>query len=184
MNAGLLAQLMTFLVNDEQDYDEGLVFPNLGIDKASRRDADNVLSTEGREIAQHRTINRALAMEMLSGLILARLNSAREVLCNFETRHGLPHYFAKGGQADIEAAYETPGTEAGFQLIGEVSAKRDTSEESLLVQLDQAHKHGEAIAERTGQTVYALVLSASEIGGNEALANTYRTFAESQRAWP
>ena len=180
LNAGLVAQLMIFLTNDELEADEGFVFPNLGIDKESRRETDNLLSTAGREIAQHRTINRALAMEMLSGLLLARLDSAREVLCNFDTRHGLPHHFAKGGLADVEVAYEMPETEAGFQVIGEVSAKRDVSEEALLVQLEQAYVHGKAIAERTGQTAYALVLSGSEIATNEALKETYRSFSASK----
>ena len=180
LNAGLVAQLMILLVNDEVDTDESFIFPNLHIDKKSRKEADNLLNIAEREIAQHRTINRALAMEELSGLLLARLDSAREVLCNFETRHGLPHYFAGGGLADIEAAYEMPGTAAGFQVIGEVSAKRDISEDSLLIQLEQAYEHGKAIAERTGQPVYALVLSASEIASNEKLADTYRSFAKSK----
>ena len=181
LDARLVATLMRYLMNDEDGLDREVIFPNLGIDRESRKAADNALILNPREIARHNWINRGTAMEMLSGLLLARLDSAREVLCNIETRHGLPHQYAGGGLTDIEVAYEMPGTAPGFQAIGAVSAKSDVNEDFLRDQLDQAHKHAKAIAKRTGLRVYALVLNCGKIGSDDKLLATYRQFVKDKK---
>ena len=159
LQAGIVALLMMYLMNDEFTVDDRLVFPTLGIDMASRVDADNVGSTSPREIAQHRKINKGLAMELLTGLLLARLDSASAVHCNCDTRHGLPHAVAGGGMTDVEAIYEASGATPRFRVIAAVSAKSDVTRTFYLKQLQQALRHGRQIAERTGVPVYALVLN-------------------------
>ena len=180
LQAGLVAILMMYLMNDEFTVDDRVVFPTLGIDMASRADADNVGSTSPREIAEHRKINKGLAMELLTGLLLARLDSASAVHCNCDTRHGLPHAVAGGGLTDVEAIYEASGTTPRFRVIAAVSAKSDVTRAFYLKQLEQALRHGRQIAERTGVPVYALVLNGGDIGSDTDLLEVFQTFVASE----
>ena len=180
LQAGLVAMLMMYLMNDEFTVDDRLVFPTLGIDMASRADADNVGSTDPREIAQHRKINKGLAMELLTGLLLARLDSASAVHCNCDTRHGLPHAVAGGGMTDVEAIYPASGTTPRFRVIAAVSAKSDVTRTFYLKQLQQALRHGRQIADRTGVPVYALVLNGGDVGSDEDLQDVFQAFMASE----
>ena len=187
MQAGFVALLMMYLMNHDFTANETLVFPSLAIDKESRLRADNVPDIDRRKIKEHRKINKALSMELLSALLLARLDSPREVLSHCKTRHGLPHRPAGSGLIDVEAIYEAPGTTPGFQVIVAASAKRDVTEWFYVRQLDQAHAHGVHTYSRTPVPVYALVLNGGKIGTDERLQEVYRTFVRSkglQRSGP
>ena len=152
LNAGLVALLMMYLTNDEFTADSGLVFPSLEIDIRSRRAAKNRLDIDARKIAEHRKINKGLAMELLTSLMLAGLDTAREVRCNCEARNGLPHKFAPAGVTDVEAFYDKPPP--GFLVIAAVSAKSDVTPEFYREQLDQALEHAEALTATTDVPVY------------------------------
>ena len=179
MEAGYVALLMMYLMNHEFTANEALVFPSLALDMKSRVIADNVPDIDRRKIKEHRKINKALTMEMLSAMLLARLDSPREVLSHCKTRHGLPHRPAGSGLIDVEAVYEAPGTTPGFQVIVAASAKRDVSDGFYTKQLVQAHTHGVVTHSRTGIPVYALVLNGGKIGSSKRIQRTYRTFVES-----
>ena len=180
LQAGFVALLMMYLMNHDYTANEALVFSSLAIDKKSRVLADNVPDFDRRKIKEHRKINKALSMELLSALLLARLDSPREVLAHCKTRHGLPHRHAGSGLIDVEAVYEAPGTAPGFQVIVAASAKRDVTEWFYERQLEQAHTHGVNTFARTGVPVYGLVLNGGKIGTDKRLQETYRTFVGSK----
>ena len=184
LQSGYIALLMMYLMNHDFTANEARVFPSLGIDMASRKDADNIANIARRKIKEHRKINKALTMELLSALMFARLDSPREVLAHCETRHGLPHRAAKGGLIDVEAVYEAPGTTPGFQVIVAASAKREVTDGFYRKQLLQAHTHGVATFSRTGIPVYGVVLNGGEIGTSKRLQDVYRSFVASQTLQP
>ena len=174
LHVGLVALLMMYLMNDEFTADSEDVFPSLEIDVESREAAKNRLDINPREIAEHRKINKGLAMELLTGRMLARLDTAREVRCNCEARNGLPHKFAPGGVTDVEAFYDKPPP--GFQVIAAVSAKSDVTPDFYREQLEQALEHAQELAARTDVPVYALVLNGGDLVGNDDLDETFRSF--------
>ncbi len=185
MQAGAVALLMKYLMgNDHLEYGPGVgTFTQLGLDTMSRRATGNQLGDGGqdhdrkpREIAEHRKINKALAMELLTGLLLARLDTPLEVTCHCETRGGLPHRWAPPGLADVEAAYVDPPP--GFRLVAEVSAKSRMSPDDYRLQLEQAFVHAGEVADRTGDAVYALVLNAGEFATDKRLQEAFSSFAE------
>ena len=177
LNAGLVALLMMYLTNDEFTADSGLVFPSLEIDIKSRKAAENRLDIGARKIAEHRKINKGLAMELLTSLMLARLDTAREVRCNCEARNGLPHKFAPAGVTDVEAFYDKPPP--GFLVIAAVSSKSEVTPDFYRTQLDQAIEHAEALAATTDVPVYAVVLNGGDLVDDDDLDKTFRSFKES-----
>ena len=180
MQAGFVALLMMHLMNHDFTANEALVFPSLAIDMESRVLADNVPDIDRRKIKEHRKINKSLSMELLTALLLARLDSPREVLAHCWPRHGLPHRPAKSGLIDVEAIYEAPGTTPGFQVIVAASAKRKVTDDHYRKQLKQAHAHGVTTHSRTGIPVYGLVLNGGKIGTSTRLQEVYRSYVESE----
>ena len=190
MQAGAVAVLMKYLMkNDRREYRAGVgTFTKLGIDTNSREATGNQLEDgpgeddgrdeddESRRIGEHNTINKALAMELLTGLLLARLDTPRQVQCHCETRAGQPHKWAPPGLTDVEAAYIEPPP--GFRLVAEVSAKSEMSEDDYWTQLDQAFEHAKKVAKRTGGPVYALVLNSGRFATNRKLQKTFSAFAK------
>ena len=172
---GVTATLMMYLMNHEFDANEQLVFPSLGIDMESRRRAGNVYGGDPRAIARHRHANKALAMELLTALLLAQLNAAYEVRCHSETRDGQPHKHAPAGLPDVEALYLQPPP--GFYVMVAASAKEDVTREHYREQLEQALDHGRTFAGANGLPVYAMVLNGGNIADDEGLADTFADFA-------
>ena len=84
----------------QQDFriNEKRIFKMLGIDMKTRRLEDNVPNVGPRKIHGYRIMNKAVAMELLSGLLLCHLDMASEVLCMCDVRHrGLPLEKAPSG---------------------------------------------------------------------------------------
>ena len=182
MQAGMVALLMMYLMNDEFTVDERVIFKSLGINTQSRGVAEKVFRIARRNITGHRKINKGLAMELLSSLLLARLDSTREVLCNCETNHGLPYGFAPGGLTDVEAVYESAGvTLPEFQVIAAVSAKSEVTRTFYREQLEQALRHGKELAGRTGLRVYALILNGGDTSSDAGLRDVFHRFVESKK---
>ena len=175
MQAGLVSVLMMYLMNHEFDALDQHVFPSLAIDMESRRDAANLFGGDPREIARHRHANKALAMELLTAMLLARLDSAREIRCYCETRNGLPHKHAPAGLTDVEAYYDEPPP--GFYVIVAASAKEDVTRDHYGEQLAQALEHAGAVAEVEQVPVYAMVLNGGNMTANKGLRQTFAAFA-------
>ena len=95
-----IAFLMMHLLNHDFRVNQRLVFPGLGIDMKTRRDTGNIPNVETRRTHQYRVINKALAMDLLTGLLLTHLDSATSVRNWCQTRNGLPHSFAPHNYAD------------------------------------------------------------------------------------
>ena len=175
LQAGYIAELMLYLVGNNPSDLEEEVLSTLGIDSDSRKAADNKLAISARRIADHRHFNKGLAMELLTGLLLGRLDSARRVTCNCKTRKRQPHMWAPRGLADVEANYSVPAP--GFHLVAEVSAKSNMNASNFRDQLDQALNHANERAEQSGTPVYALVLTTGRFATDKALQKEYKSFA-------
>ena len=174
MQAGLVAVLLMYLMNHEFDANDKFVFPSLGIDMKSRDAAANLFGGNPRAIASHRHANKALAMELLTGLLLARLDTPREIRCYCETRNGMPHKHAPGGLTDVEAYFDEPPP--GFYVIVAASAKEDVTRDHYGEQLLQVLEHGRAVAEVEGVPVYAMVLNGGNITKDQGLRRTFAAF--------
>ena len=183
--AGAVGLLMMHLLNHDYTANEKRVFPSLGVDMKTRRKADNVPDVKVRQTHEYRKINKALSMELLSALLLTRLDSAREVFSWCETRNGLPHRHAPAGLADLTASYPASGEAPAFRVVAEVSAKREVTRESYTRQLSQALDHAAQLAEESGEEpVYALVINAGRIGSDTVLQDVYRSFVKSKKIKP
>ena len=183
--AGAVGLLMMHLLNHDYTANEKRVFPSLGVDMKTRRKADNVPDVKVRQTHEYRKINKALSMELLSALLLTRLDSAREVFSWCETRNGLPHRYAPCGLADITASYPASGEIPAFRVVAEVSAKREVTRESYTRQLSQALDHAAQLAEKSGgEPVYALVINAGRIGSDRELQEVYRSFVKNKKIKP
>ena len=90
-------------------------------------------------------------------MLLTYLNSAERVTSWCLTNpNGLPLYFAPSGEPDIEVSYPAAGETPAFQMIAEVSAKREVDETFYATQLYQAWRHADKLAQETDdETVYA-----------------------------
>ena len=168
-----------YLLTHDYKANEMHVFRTIEIDKKTRAATDNKLKNEKRKLHNYRIINKALAMELLSALLLTRLNSTTNVTSFCKTRNGLPHYYATSGKPDITADYPATGTTPEFKVLAEVSIKQDVTAESYNDQLWQARRHALKLAEETDQgIVYALVINAGKIGSDRALQGKYRYLLE------
>ena len=99
-----------FTVNDQE------VFPILGIDMETRRKTDNMPNVENGTVKQYRMINKALAMELLSSLLLTHLNSAERVTSWCLTNpNGLPHYFPRPGNPTLRCPTRQQGKHRRFK---------------------------------------------------------------------
>ena len=127
---------------------------------------------------QHRLINKAMAMELLCASLLTHLDSAQEVVSHCSALCRRPYHFARSGTPDLVAAYNERPSAAGFRVLGEVSAKRQVSEEHWLGQLGQAVRHARTLREQDTNTpvVYALVINGGRIGEERKLQKAYRAF--------
>ena len=137
-------------------------------------------NVENGTVKQYRMINKALAMELLISLLLTHLNSAERVTSWCLTNpNGLPLYFAPSGESDIEVSYPAAGETPAFQMIAEVSAKRQVDGKFYATQLYQAWRYADILAQKTDNvTVYALVINGGRIGSEAKLQKVYRRFMD------
>ena len=171
--------LLRHLLNHDYTANERRLFPRLGIDMRTRRATDNVPNVETRKVHHYRIINKALAMELLSALLLTRINSATRVTSNCMTRHGLPHYFATAGKSDLTADYAATATTPEFQAVVEVSIKRVVTRQSYTEQLWEAQQHAlNQARENDHKRFYALVINAGAIGTDVGLQRAFRQFMQ------
>ena len=141
--------LLLHLLNHDFTVNDKELFPILGIDMKTRRKTDNMPNVENGTVKQYRMINKALAMELFSSLLLTHLNSADRVTSWCLTNpNGLPLYFAPSGASDIEVSYPVAGDTPAFQMIAEVSAKRQVDERFYATQLYQAWRHADILAQK------------------------------------
>ena len=180
MPAEAVSILLLHLLNHDFTVNDQELFPILGIDMGTRRKTKNMPNVENGKVKLYRMINKALAMELLSSLLLTHLNSAERVTSWCLTNsNGLPQYFAPAGESDIEVSYPAAGETPAFQMIAEVSAKRQVDNRFYATQLYQAWKHADNLAQKTDDvTVYALVINGGKIGSEEKLQRVYRRFME------
>ena len=180
MPAEAVSILLLHLLNHDFTVNDQELFPILGIDMGTRRKTANMPNVENGTVKLYRIINKALAMELLSSLLLTHLNSTERVTSWCLTNsNGLPQYFAPSGASDIEVSYPAAGETPAFQMIAEVSAKRQVDNRFYATQLYQAWKHADNLAQKTDDvTVYALVINGGKIGSEEKLQRVYRRFME------
>ena len=114
-SASRVALLIMHLFNHDFRVNVQQVYPLLDIDMKTRRQQDNVPRLESKRTREYRIINKALAGELLSGLLLTHLNSASEIRAWCETRHGRPHKFAGPGFADLVARYQDTRNKRAFR---------------------------------------------------------------------
>lgn len=134
---------------------------------------------------QHRLINKAMSMELLCASLLAHLDSAVKVESHCSASCRRPYHFARSGSPDLVATYAEHPSAKGFRVLGEVSAKRQVSEEHWLGQLGQAVRHAKALHKQAPKTpVYAMVVNGGLIGEDKDLQKAYRKFIKDEGLKP
>ena len=180
-----LALLTMHLFNHDFRVNRETIYPSLRIDPETRRQQDNEPEIKAERIHQNRIINKALAGELLSGLLLTYLNSASEIRSWCEVRHGLPHKYAGPGFSDLVARYQDTRNKRAFRLVVEVSTKRVVTAISFKKQLNQAWKRAtELINDDEKGDVYGLVITGGAIGMDIPLAELFRKFVEDKGMEP
>ena len=145
----------------------------LGLDPAARRMNGNVFRRDDGNmvsIKDYRTINKALAMELVVSAILTHLDNPEEVRspCVLSD-DGAPKSFAPAMHEDIRASYG-----GGMRMFVEVSAKRDISAEFYHTQVTQGFAHAEEECEENpGGPIYVLVINGGSIDSNPKLRRVY-----------
>lgn len=130
----------------------------------------------------HRLINKAMSMELLCASLLTHLDSAEQVVSHCSAVCRRPYYYAASGAPDLVATYAKHPSAAGFRVLGEVSAKREVSQEHWLGQLEQAVRHAETLHGQPPNTpVYALVVNGGRIGEDRTLQKAYRKFIRDKK---
>ena len=173
---GKVGKLLKHLVEHDHAGNVQHVFASVGIDRRSRSAAGTL--PDDVETSRLRIVNKALAMELLCSMMLARLDAANRVDANCQARNGLPFGFAPAGRTDIEASYGESGADLG--LVAEVSAKRDVSVGDFIGQARQAAKHGRALLARRGPPVHALVITGARVGERPDLANALKQVVDEE----
>ena len=169
--------LNALAVPDYRTIEEGAVEPT-GLDSQSRRRAGNRLSlTTTSRVNASRKINKALTMELTMSALLTHFDSPRQVksFCVLNA-NGLPNYFAQVGYPDIR--YRPTKTRPTFQVICEVSANREMTDEAYLDdQLAPALAHARAYhASAAVDVTYVLIANLRKIGSDKRLQGVFRNF--------
>ena len=177
------AKAVTLLLLNLLQYDfrinESFVFRMLGIDMKERRRVDNVPQLKDPNTQQYRTINRAIAMELLSSLLLCHIDLASEVRAMCMLKHGLPHKTAKDGTGDIIVRYEHPDGTLAFRIVAEVSSQKEVTEKFYFRQLNQAWKFATELSkDEEDGLVYGILINRGAIGSDSTLRGWYRDFAQ------
>ena len=161
------------LLKHDFSANERVVLRKLGIDRATRRRTGRDL---GAELHDYRWMNKALAMELLTALLLSRIDSPARVnsQCLLDEYHGLPYTFAPPKTADVIARYAPGSTGETFGIVVEASAKRDVTLSNFETQLRQAIDRARELREEIGAPVYALVINGAPVASSAAYAGSYR----------
>ncbi len=156
-----------------------IVARKLNIDTRSRVEADNRINLKAQRhwLREARTINKALALELLVALSLTFIDHARQVLSGCVVRNKKPNNFAPSGLADITVFYPSSDGDPAFCVLLEVSIKRIVSIEHYRSQLDQTLLHAkELAADSDDRRVYGLVINGGDITAEKRLQAVYRRF--------
>ena len=179
-----IAVLLAYLQTQNFKAISNVVARKLHIDTRSRVEADNRLNLKdgGHWLREARTINKALAMELLVALSMTFIDHAEQVVSGCVVRNRQPNNFASSGLADIAVFYPACDDGPAFCVLVEVSIKRMVSTEHYRIQLDQTLRHVKALAaDNDGQTVYGLVINSGDIASEKRLQAVYKRFLSDNR---
>ena len=174
-----IAILLVYLLSQNFKSISNLVASKLNIDTRSRVEADNRLNLKdgGHWLREARTINKALAMELLVALSLIYIDNSEQVVSGCVVRNQQPNNFASSGLADITVFYPPSDGEQAFCVLVEVSIKRIVSPEHYRTQLNQTIKHAKELADNSeGRPVYGLVINSGDITGEKRFQAIYKRF--------
>ena len=171
--------LLAYLHSQNFKTISNVVARKLNIDTRSRVEADNRLNLTdgGHWLREARTINKALAMELLVALSLTFIDNAERVISGCVVRNQLPNNFASSGLTDITVFYPPSDGEQAFCVLVEVSIKRTVSVEHYRSQLNQTLTHAKVLAaDNGGRPVYGLVINSGDITAEKRLQAVYKRF--------
>ena len=179
MSDNEIAILLVYLLSQNFKAISNLVASKLNIDTRSRVEADNRLNLQanGHWLHEARTINKALAMELLVALSLTYIDNSERVISGCVVRNQLPNYFASSRLADITVFYPPSDGGQAFCVLVEVSIKRIESAEHYRSQLNQTIKHAKELADNSeGRPVYGLAINSGDITGEKRFQAIYKRF--------
>ena len=174
-----VAILLAYLQTQNFKAISHIVARKLHIDTRSRVEADNRLNLKdnGHWLREARTINKALAMELLVALSMTYIDHAEQVVSGCVVRNRQPNNFASSGLADITVFYPSSDHGPAFCVLVEVSIKRIVSTEHYRIQLDQTLRHVKALAaDNDGLPMYGLVINSGDIASEKRLHAVYKRF--------
>lgn len=174
-----IAILLLYLHSQNFKAISNLVARKLNIDTRSRVEADNRLNLKdgAHWLREARSINKALAMELLVAMSLTFIDNAEQVVSGCVVRNRQPNNFASSGLADITVFYPSSDDGQVFCVLVEVSIKRIVSAEHYRRQLDQTLDHAKVLAaNHTGRPVYGLVINSGDITTEKRLQAVYKRF--------
>ena len=170
---------LRYLLTHDYKVITDIVTTELGIDMASRIKDDNRVNFPNSEHPRRdfRHINKGLSMELLVALLLTWLDSAGRVDGGCCVRNGLPNNCSPGGKADIISEYPATEDTPAYQIVSEVSSKRQIQVDFYNDQLDQTYRHALELAETRGDgPIYGLVINGGQIASSVILQACYRKF--------
>ena len=179
-----IAVLLAYLQTQNFKAISNIVARKLHIDTRSRVEADNRLNLTdgGRWLREARTINKALAMELLVALSMTYIDHPEQVVSGCVVRNRHPNNFASSGLADIVVSYPSCDDGPAFFALVEVSIKRIVSTEHYRIQLDQTLRHVKALAaDNPGHLVYGLVINSGDTASEKRLRAVYKRFLSDNR---
>ena len=174
-----IAVLLAYLQTQNFKAISNVVARKLHIDTRSRVEVDNRLNLKdgGHWLREARTINKALAMELLVALSMTYIDHAEQVVSGCVVRNRQPNNFASSGLADITVSYPACDDGPAFSVVLEVSIKRIVSTEHYRIQLVQTFRHVKAVAaDNDGRPVYGLVINSGDITAEKRLHAVYKRF--------
>ena len=174
-----VAILLVYLHSQNFKVISNIVARKLNIDTRSRVESDNRLNLKdnGHWLREARTINKALAMELLVALSLTYIDNAQQVVSGCVVRNRQPNNFASSGLADITVFYPPSDDGQAFCVLVEVSIKRIVSPDHYRRQLDQTLTHAKVLAANNdGRPVYGLVINSGDITGEKRFQAVYKRF--------
>ncbi|MYD92534.1 MAG: hypothetical protein F4Y02_02335 [Chloroflexi bacterium] len=165
------------LLNHDFSAAEQWVFPQLGIDRGSRRRTGRAMTST---LHDYRWRNKALAMELLVALLFSRIDSPVGVqsACLTDPATGLPDTFAPSGRADVSVSYRVRSPERTVRIVVEASAMRFMPIDNFRAQLTQAVKHARDLQEPPVDATYALVVNTAPILRYKGFHEMYRAILQ------
>ena len=151
------------------------VLPAVGIDMATRRRKKNLVYEKNGSVKELTpkewlSINKGLAMELLSASLFSCLDHPRDVLsyCQLSDDGREPKLYAGGDLADVHVDY------GAFLLVVEVSARKKVTGENYRTQTTQAINHAESLSKANAlRPVYALVINNGSVDDSHVFREIY-----------